>query len=67
MDEYSAGPGLAEVDREEVARFVGIANCPSDQAQFFLQATDGNFDRALALYFGTSTVCHHQGVPEDEP
>ena len=52
MDAYSGGAGLPEVDAEEVARFVAIANCPADQAHFFLQATDGNFDRALTLYFG---------------
>lgn len=52
MDAYSGGTRLPEVDSEEVARFVAIANCPADQAHFFLQATDGNFDRALTLYFG---------------
>ena len=52
MDAYSGGTRLPEVDSEEVARFVAIANCPANQAHFFLQATDGNFDRALTLYFG---------------
>lgn len=52
MDAYSGDAGLPEVDSEEVARFVAVANCPADQAHFFLQATGGNFDRALTLYFG---------------
>jgi len=42
---------------QDVENFVAIANCPADQALFFLQATDGNFDRALALYFGAQTAC----------
>lgn len=36
----------------DVARFVSLTNCPADQAQFYLEANGGNFDRAVAMYYG---------------
>lgn len=40
------------MDAEDVSRFVSLTNCPADQAQFYLEANNGNFDRAIAMYYG---------------
>jgi len=35
-----------------VARFVGVTDCAEAEAQFYLNAAGGDFDRAVSLYFG---------------
>ena len=36
----------------DVAHFVSLTNCPMDQATFFLEASNGNMDQALEMYYG---------------
>jgi hypothetical protein len=35
-----------------VGRFVSLTGCSDDQAEFFLEAANGNFDQALEMYYG---------------
>lgn len=45
-----------QMDAEDVSRFVSLTNCPADQAQFYLEANNGNFDGAVAMFYGVSGV-----------
>jgi hypothetical protein len=40
------------VSSSDVGRFVSLTACPSDQAAFFLEANNGDFDRALEMFYG---------------
>lgn len=46
-----AGPADAEL-----AQFVAITNCQPDQAAFYIAAADGNFEQAIAMYYGAYVV-----------
>ena len=35
-----------------VGHFVSLTGCPENQAEFFLEATNGNFDQAVEMYYG---------------
>lgn len=41
-----------EVEEQLVLRFIEMTECPVDQAQFFLEASGGNFDVALTMFSG---------------
>lgn len=41
-----------EVDDQQLARFMEAAHCSLEQAQFFLEACGGSFDRALTMFHG---------------
>jgi hypothetical protein len=54
---------MAGVRDEEVARFVETTGCDTDQATFLLEATHGNFESAVQMYYGawvatTNTAVH---------
>lgn len=36
----------------ELAQFVAITNCQSDQAAFYIAAANGSFEQAVAMYYG---------------
>ena len=36
----------------DVAHFVSLTSCPVEQAAFFLEATNGNLDQAIEMYYG---------------
>ena len=41
-----------DVNDEDLARFIEATHCGVEQAQFFLEASGGNYDRALNLFYG---------------
>jgi hypothetical protein len=41
-----------DVDDRELARFMEATHASADQAQFFLEACGGNYDRALSMFQG---------------
>ena len=41
-----------EIDDSAVARFVSATSCEPAQAQFFLEACGGNYERALEMHRG---------------
>ena len=43
---------MEDVSDEAVASFVAVTHSSPEQAQFFLEASAGNFDRAVAMFFG---------------
>ena len=36
----------------DIAHFVSLTDCPMDQATFFLEASNGNMEQALEMYYG---------------
>lgn len=42
-----------------IARFIAETNATIDHATFFLQACDGNYDRAVQMYRGTMYELGH--------
>ena len=50
---------MDEVDDQQLARFLEATHCSVEQAQFFLEASGGAFDRALNMFYGAVS---HQGV-----
>lgn len=43
---------MADADDQQLARFLEATHCTVDQAQFFLEASGGNYDRAVTMYYG---------------
>jgi hypothetical protein len=41
-----------DVDDQELARFMEATGAGPDQAQFFLEACGGNYERALSMFYG---------------
>lgn len=41
-----------DVDDQELARLMEATGAGPDQAQFFLEASGGNYERALAMAYG---------------
>lgn len=39
-----------------VAEFCSVTSCAPEQARFFLEASNGQFDRAVSMYFGEYKV-----------
>ncbi len=55
-----------ESSRDEIEEFVKLTNSTREQAQFFLEASGGDFDSAVIMYMGMPlavAVLHgkHQG------
>jgi hypothetical protein len=42
---------MAQVE-DDMARFVALTGSSTDQAAFMLEATHGNFEQAVQMYFG---------------
>lgn len=43
---------MAQAGDDGVARFVALTGSSTDQAAFMLEATHGNFEQAVQMYFG---------------
>jgi hypothetical protein len=41
-----------DVEEQDVLRLAEMAECNVDQARFFLEASGGNFERAVAMFYG---------------
>lgn len=54
-------PRAMETDQETVDRFTGLLQCPEEVARFCLDASGGNFDAAISMYYGES-VCFGREV-----
>jgi formylmethanofuran dehydrogenase subunit E len=54
---------MAGVRDEEVARFVETTGCDTDQASFLLEATHGNFESAVQMYYGMWLANQHSSTP----
>lgn len=52
MDPSSFPEGADGASSSDVAHFVSLTSCPVEQAAFFLEATNGNFDQAVEMYYG---------------
>ena len=52
MESSSYADGEEAASSSDVAHFVSLTSCPVDQAAFFLEATNGNFDQAIEMYYG---------------
>ena len=52
MDAEYKSEGLMGVSTD-VERFVSLTACPAEEAAFFLEANNGNFDHALEMFYGT--------------
>lgn len=50
--EGSSSNGYDGASSSDVGRFVSLTNAPEEQAAFFLEATNGDFDRAIEMYYG---------------
>ena len=50
--EGTPGPSHPDEQSSLIARFVGVTDCPEAEAQFYLDAGDNDFDRAVSLYYG---------------
>ena len=58
--EGTPGPSHTEEQSTLIARFVAVTDCPEAEAQFYLDATGSDFDRAVSLYYGTWDPAHIQ-------
>ena len=54
MESSSSPAGEDGASSSDVAHFVSLTSCPVEQAAFFLEATNGNFDQAVEMYYGAS-------------
>lgn len=45
---------------EQIARFVETTGCDTDQATFLLEATHGNFESAVQMYYGKDMLQHQK-------
>ena len=54
MDTSSFPEEADGASSSDVAHFVSLTSCPVDQATFFLEATNGNLDQAVEMYYGVS-------------
>lgn len=53
---------MDEVDDQQLARFLEATHCSVEQAQFFLEASGGVYDRALNMYYGVwGQMANQQG------
>jgi hypothetical protein len=50
-----------DVEEEDVLRLAEMAECNVDQARFFLEASGGNFERAVAMFYGKPLQNTSQG------
>lgn len=50
--EGESSNGLDGPSSSDIGRFVSLTNVPEQQAAFFLEATNGNFDRAIEMFYG---------------
>lgn len=50
--EAGSSNGVEGSSSSDVGRFVSLTNAPEEQAAFFLEATNGNFDRAIEMFYG---------------
>lgn len=50
--EGQSSNGLDGPSSSDIGRFMSLTNVPEQQAAFFLEATNGNFDRAIEMFYG---------------
>ena len=52
MDAEYRNDGFKGVSTSDVERFVSLTTCPKEQAAFFLEANNGDFEHALEMFYG---------------
>jgi hypothetical protein len=48
---------MADADADAVARFVALTGSTADEAGFMLEATHGDLEQAVQMYYGTALPC----------